>query len=244
MPPDATSPPPESPKAAVRKRTMIDTLVARDKTAVFWFLVACAVGVGCAWYLVLMADALKDRPPFVVMDTAGAYYVAPGMNFDSVDTMHENLTQVAVETMFERGPDGLLREDRLGKLFTQKGRAALQDILKKEAEYFQLQQVEQDVVFYSDSELKTLPASSFPLPPIQRPVKNPAVLVRLPTAVSTWAAGLVTRRSVFKGQAQVETYRCKVIFAWMMNPDLRENQAFPAVIDGILSYNLEKISDL
>lgn len=241
--PAATPTAPDSPKAT-HKRTMIDTLVARDKTAVFWFLVACVVGAGCAWYLVLMAEALKARPPFVVMDTAGAYYVAPGMNFDTVDTMHENLAQVAVETMFERGPTGLIREDRVNKLFTRKGRVELQDILKKEGEYFQRQQVEQTVEFYPDNELKNLPASAFPPPSIRRPVKNPSVLIRTPTAVSTWAVGLVTRRSVFKGQAQVETYRCKVIFAWKMNPDPRGNQSFPAVIDGILSYNLEKISDL
>jgi len=29
-----------------------------------------------------------------------------------------------------------------------------------------------------------------------------------------------------------------------MNPDPRVIQSYPAVVDGILSYNLEKISDL
>lgn len=238
--------PPTAPENAkpVRQRSMIDTLVARDQTAVFWFIVACVVAAGCAWYLVLMAEALKARPPFVVMDTAGAYYVAPGMNFDSMDPMHENLAQLAVETMFERGPLGLARSDRVNKLFNKKGRGELQDILKKENDYFKLQQVEQTVEFYPDNELRSLPASAFPPPSIKRPVKNPAVLVRTPTAVSTWAVGLVTRRGVFKGQTQTESYRCKVIFAWKMNPDPRGTQAYPAVVDGILSYTLEKISDL
>lgn len=238
--------PPTAPETAspARRRSMIDTLVARDQTAVFWFIVACVVAAGCAWYLVLMAEALKSRPPFVVMDTAGAYYVAPGMNFDSVDPMHENLAQLAVETMFERGPLGLAREDRVNKLFNKKGRGELQDILKKENDYFKLQQVEQTVAFYPDSELRSLPASAFPPPSIKRPAKNPAVLVRTPTAVSTWAVGLVTRRGVFKGQTQTENYRFKVIFAWKMNPDPRGTQAYPAVVDGILSYTLEKISDL
>jgi hypothetical protein len=227
-----------------RKLGMIDTLVARDQTAVFWFIVACAVATGCAWYLVLMAEALKDRPPFVVMDTAGAYYVAPGMNFDTMDAMHENLAQLAVETLFERGPTGLARLDRVEKLFTQKGIGELQDILKKENDYFQRQEVEQTIEFYPDSELRELPASFFPPPTIKRPTKNPAVLIRKPTAVSTWAVGLVTRRGVFKGQTQTESYRCMVIFAWKMNPDPRGNQSYPAVVDGIKSYNLEKISDL
>jgi hypothetical protein len=240
---EALSKAPMPPKPA-RKLSMIDTLVARDQTAVFWFIVACAVAAGCAWYMVLMAEALKDRPPFVVMDTAGAYYVAPGMNFDTMEPMHENLAQLAVETLFERGPTGLARLDRVEKLFNKKGRGELQEILKKENDYFQLQQVEQTIEFYPDSDLRELPASFFPPLPIKRPTKNPAVLIRKPTAVSTWAVGLVTRRGVFKGQTQTESYRCMVIFAWKMNPDPRSNQSYPAVVDGILSYNLEKISDL
>jgi hypothetical protein len=221
----------------VRKLSMIDTLVARDQTAVFWFIVACLMAAGCAWYLVLMAEALKARPPFVVMDTAGAYYVAPGMNFDTMDPMHENLAQLAVQTMFERA-------DRLDKLFSKKGREELQDLLKKENDYFQRQMVEQTVEFYPDAELSSLPVSAFPPAKFKRPVTNPAVLGRTPTAVSTWAVGLVTRSGVFKGQTQTESYRCKVIFAWKMNPDPRGSKAYPAVVDGILSYTLEKISDL
>lgn len=232
------------PQQTEKKRSAIDTLVARDQTAVFWFLVACLIGAGCAWYLVIMAEALKARPPFVVMDTAGAYYVAPGVNFDSVTPMHLNLTQIAVRTMFERGPQGLVKANRAEKLFNRKGMSELKDILKKEDAYFSSQKVEQSVEFYPDNELSSLPESFFPPRKVRQPTTNPAVLIRTPTAVSTWAVGIVTRRGVFKGQNQIELYRFKVIFAWRMNPDPRATQAYPAVVDGILSYNLEKISDL
>lgn len=226
-----------------RRKSMIDTLVARDQTAIFWFLVACFVGAGCAWYLVIMAEALKARPPFVVMDTSGAYYVAPGMNFDTMEPMHLSLTQLAVETMFDRGPQGLNNPDRIGKLFTKNGSKALQDLLQKETAYFVSQKVEQTVELLPESELSQLPLSLFPYAGKSRPKENPIVLVKLPTAVSTFAVGIVTRKGVFKGQNQIERYWFKVAFAWKMNPDMRGNQAYPSVIEKILTYNLEKISD-
>lgn len=206
---------------APRRRSAIDTLVARDKTAVFWFLVACVVASGCAWYLVIMAEVLKARPPFVVMDTAGAYYVAPGLNFDSMEPMHVDLSIIAVETMFERGPDGLYHEDRVDRLFNRQGKSMLQDILKKESSYFTNQKVEQTVELEGE----------------------PKVTGALSTAVATRATGLVTRRGFFKGQAQVETYRFKVAFIWRMNANMRGNRLYPAVIEKISTYSLEKISD-
>ncbi|WP_346331131.1 hypothetical protein [Prosthecobacter sp. SYSU 5D2] len=204
-----------------RRRSAIDTLVARDKTAVFWFLVACVVASGCAWYLVIMAEVLKARPPFVVMDTAGAYYVAPGLNFDSMKPMHVDLTMIAVETMFERGPEGLYRGERVDRLFNRQGKSMLQDILKKEDSYFLNQKVEQTVELEGE----------------------PKLTGALSTAAATVATGLVTRRGFFKGQAQVESYRFKVAFIWRMNPNMRGNRLYPAVIDKISTYSLEKISE-
>lgn len=222
------TPPPVKPAAEAapakktpQKKSAIDTLVARDQTAVFWFLVACIVGGGCAWYLVIMAEALKARPPFVVMDTAGAYYVAPGLNFDSMTPMHVDMTRTAVETLFERNPRDLINADRVPKLFGKNGTIALREIVTKEENYFRAQQVEQSVEIEGD----------------------PVVLLTAPTAVRTSAEGIVTRRGVFNGQNQIEIYRFKVHFIWMMNPDMRGNRAFPAVVERIPIYNLEKISD-
>lgn len=211
---------------APRRRGAIDTLIVRDQTAVFWFLVACAVAAACAWYLVIMAEALKARPPFVVMDQAGAYYVTPGLNYDSnvkpnVNPLHSHLTTLAVETLFQRGPEGLVHENRVGKLFTKNGTTALRGILKKEDAYFASQQVEQ-----------TLTLDNAPL-----------IRAILPTAASTQAEGTVTRRSVFKGQPRIETYHFKVVFVWTMNPDMRRIPAFPSVVEKITQYELEKISD-
>ncbi|MEZ5386764.1 MAG: hypothetical protein R3F13_14725 [Prosthecobacter sp.] len=245
------TPAPEAPskgKAGPRRKSAIDTLVARDQTAVFWFLVACAVAGGCAWYLIIMAEALKARPPFVVMDQSGAYYVAPGVNYNTRDDtgqimnpMHVDLTQLAVRTIFERTPLGLTHADRTGKLFTKKGSVMLDEIIKKEDPYFISQKVEQTVEILPIADVMAMPPEF--LPTGGTPKSNPAVLTALPTAVATWSAGIVTRHSVFKGQPQVERFFFKVILFWKLNPDMRGNDSYPSVVDKISTYKLEKISD-
>lgn len=245
------TPAPDAPskvKAAPRRKSAIDTLVARDQTAVFWFLVACAVAGGCAWYLIIMAEALKARPPFVVMDQSGAYYVAPGVNYNTrddagqiINPMHADLTQLAVRTIFERTPLGLVHEGRTSKLFTKNGSVMLKEIVQKEDPYFVSQKVEQTVEILPITDVLAMPPEF--LPPRGMPKSNPSVLVALPTAASTWAAGIVTRHSVFKGQPQEERFFFQVILHWKLNPDMRGNDSYPSVVEKISTYKLEKISD-
>lgn len=206
--------------APPKKKSAIDTLVARDQTAVFWFVFACIVAGASAWYLVVMADELKARPPFVVMDGNGAYYVAPGLNYNAMTPMHLSLTEVAVESLFERGPDGIIHGRRLPFMCTKTGWAILKRQIDSEARYFSQQKATQTVTIESRKLLGT--ASTIAL---------------------TEASGTVQRRSIFNNKVQNETYRFYIQFFWRMNPDMRRTRAYPSVIDGVPKYQLEKISD-
>ncbi|MBV6497924.1 MAG: hypothetical protein CJBNEKGG_00138 [Prosthecobacter sp.] len=206
------------------RRGAIDTLVAKDQTAVFWFLVACVTAAACAWYLVIMAEALKARPPFVVMDTAGAYYVSPGLNYNSVkpveNPMHKVLTDLAVRTLFERGPEGLMNDARLEKLCDRDGLAAMRGIINKEDADFRRQQIQQTVSIQARS-----------------------IEVAMPTALRTVASGIVTRRGTFNGSDIIERFNFEIRFIWKMNPDMRKFPLYPSVINGVPTYKLEKITD-
>ncbi len=206
--------------AVLKKKSAIDTLIARDQTAVFWFVVACIVASGCAWYLVMMGEELKARPPFVVMDGTGAYYIAPGLNYNRMEGMHLDMTEMAVETLFEREPMGLVHAERLPFLCNRAGYSLIRKKLETEARYFQAQNVFQTFKIESRKVLGT--ASSIAL---------------------TEATGLVYRRSTFNQKEQTETYRFTIRFFWRLNPDIRRNKAFPSVIEDLPKYELEKISD-
>ncbi|TDU71438.1 hypothetical protein EI77_02562 [Prosthecobacter fusiformis] len=206
--------------AAPKKKSAIDTLIARDQTAVFWFFVTCIVAAGCAWYLVIMAEELKARPPFVVMDSGGSYYVAPGLNYNRMVPMHLNLTDMAVEAIFDRGPEGIVHASRLPLLCNKIGYNVLRAKLATEARYFQTQKAYQTVT-----------------------IESRRVMGTGSTVALTEATGILNRRSVFNNKQQTETYRFTVQFFWRLNPDIRRNKAFPSVIEGLQKYELEKISD-
>ncbi len=241
-PPPAPAKPAAAPAEAAprpRRKGAIDTLIARDQTAVFWFLVACLVAALCAWYIVIMSEALAARPPFVVMDSAGSYYVTPGWNFNTrmpdkqgrmeFLPMHTHLNRIAVETLFERGPEGLDHADRVNLLFSKNGAFMLNEIVRKENDAFRSQQIVQTVTLDPSTE--------------ERPNPGPITNGLLPEAAGFLTTGTVTRKIIFQGKSQQESFRFKVAFFWKINPDMRRYRAFPAVIEKIPLYSLEKFSD-
>ncbi|MBB5039632.1 hypothetical protein [Prosthecobacter dejongeii] len=205
--------------ALPKKKGAIDTLIARDQTAVFWFVFACIIACLCAWYLVIMSEELKARPPFVVMDSNGGYYIAPGVNFNKMKPMHLNLSEMAVEAIFDRGPDGITFAQRLPLLCTKKSYSSIRKKLDTESRYFKAQSVHQTVSIESNTLLGTGE-----------------------TVAITEATGFVYRRSTFNNNEQNETYRFRLRLFWRLNPDIRRNKAFPSVIDEMVNYELEKIS--
>lgn len=206
------------PKTAPR-RSAVDTLVARDRTAVFWFLVACGVAAACAWYMTLMAEVFKQRPPFVVMDTSGAYYVPPGIPYSEMATMHKHLTDMMAETLLERTPEGLVYQDRLPKL-------CLEDALKQ----IRKKQLEEDDYFTRQKA-------------VQQSERDPAeILLRTASQVKTRITGKVHRRSFFTGKEQIETYSFVLTTIWKENTSIVTNKHFPSRMKEY-ELTLTKISD-
>lgn len=203
-----------------KRPSAIDTLVARDHTAVFWFLAACVVAGGCAWYITLMSSVLNQPSSFVVMDTSGAYFVPPGFPYNQMDAMHLDLTDLVVETMLERTPEGLVHEGRLKKLFKEEPLTQLNKELRKEERYFTSQNASQTVEIESHEMFK------------QRGI----------TTVGTVARGKVIRKSVFSGKELDETFAFTLKITWRQNAKIIQNSAFPSLVEQY-QLKLEKISD-
>lgn len=208
--PEAKTPP---------RRSAVDTLVARDRTAVFWFLVACGVAAGCAWYVTLMSEVFKERPDFVVMDTSGAYYVPPGIQYIKMDTMHMHLANMMAETLLERTPEGLVYQDRLPKL-------CLEDALKQ----IRKKQLEEDDYFTRQKAVQ------------HAEIDPPTILLRTASQVKMKTTGKVHRQSYFTGKEQSEIYTFELITIWKENPSIKINKAFPSRMKEY-QLTLTKISD-
>lgn len=203
------------------RRSAIDTFIARDRTAVFWFLAACLTAGCCAWFVTQLSAVLSMRPDFVVMDTSGAYYVPPGKIYSQMDRMHEDLNRYAVETLLTRNFDGLAYEERLSKICTKSGLEAVKTYLKLEAEDFATQQIEQIPEYQSHE-----------------------ILTRTRTEQMSLVQGEVQRSSKFKGREQTERYRFKITIVWLQNLGIAKNAAFPSLIKNMKVTELEKITEL
>lgn len=211
------------------RRGAIDTLIMRDRTAVFWFLVACAVGTACATYTMLLAEVLRDRPPFVVMDTAGAFYVPNGVTYgDAINSrMHEEMGNILAETLLARTPEGRVYEDRMTKLLWTDERGdvlaevPLKKDFQKEAAYFKSQQVNQTVVIDKTKVGKTSGSQAV-----------------------TSTTGTVTRVSIFSGKQKIEKFRFTLVVKWHQNANIRKNKGFPSQVMEFGSLTLEPITEL
>lgn len=208
-----------------KKRGAIDTLVIRDRTAVFWFLVACVVGAACAGYVILMSEVLRQRPPFVVMDTAGSYYVPPGSVYREMKPMHVHLAGMLAETMLERNPDGPIYEDRLDKLCWENDKhetPSQEEILKeirKEEKYFRSQKANQTAEI-EKTEIKT--------------ATN--------TEVRTITTGHVRRRSFFGDKERLEDYSFTLDVIWHQNLKVTR-KGFPSQVRTLVKLSLVPISE-
>lgn len=211
-----------------KSHNVIDTFVTRDRTAVFWFLVACAVGAGCAIYIVMLAEVLRKRPPFVVMDTAGAFYLPSGVvyNHPTNAVMHQQMGDILAETLLTRGPEGLVYGDRLEKLYWENDRRempALPQIKKElqvEDKYFKDQRVSQTLQ-----------------------IDKTEILLSSNTRVGTLTTGTVERTLTFSGKTKTEKYRFKLKVKWHQNLDIADNEGFPSQVEELVELKLEPVTE-
>ncbi len=207
--------------ASPPRRRAIDTLVARDQTAVFWFFVAIIIAGLCAWYADLMSRVYAKSSRFVVMDTAGAYYVPPGVAYRDMHNMHTQLTELALETILERNKDGFVYPERLPKLFTKPAQDKLLSNFRAEADYFRSQNATQtyqiEKIYYIDRKIKS---------------------------VATEATGIARRVSFLDGSQQDRTYRFKIALGWRLNSSLDTNKAYPSVISEILFKEFSRLDEV
>lgn len=200
------------PRRVAKKRGVVDAMIAKDRVAVFWFLFACATAAGCAWFIVVLSETVKHRAPFVIMDGAGVFYSAPGVNFADAEAMHLALTEMLVDAMFDRAPDGLRKEARLIRLCTRTGLQEIRAEIDREDDFFRRQNVVQT---YEIDSVKFLGAAG--------------------QFAGTEARGRLFRRGDFGGEIE-EVSQFEVKFRWIMNPDIAVTGAFPGRAFDLFKY--------
>ncbi|RBP48147.1 hypothetical protein DES53_101947 [Roseimicrobium gellanilyticum] len=191
-------------------KSVVDLFVVKDRTAIFWFTVACVSIVCSAIFVQRVITAVQVKPQYVIMDSTGSYYLAPSVEFEKALELHAAQTRLAMETLYTRGPEMLTFESRLKKLFTQEANTQIRkDLLNPDEKPFREQQIHQSIQIEQAGVYKNL------IDP-----RGQAV---------TFAKGKLTREITFKGQSKTEVLDVEVYFWWRINTRMADNGLFPTV---------------
>jgi len=97
---------------------VVDLFVAKDRTAILWFLIACVSIALSAAYVKTMVAEVRSKPQFVIM---------------------------AMETIFNRNPSGLDNDNRRPRLFVGQANDSIDQELAKESAIFRDEEFHQKV---------------------------------------------------------------------------------------------------
>lgn len=190
-------------------KNVVDLFIAKDRTAIFWFTVACASILCSAIYVQRVIKAVQTKPQYVIMDGNGVYYLAPSVEFEKATELHVAQTRLAMETLYVRNPQTLVFKNRVSRLFFADGVKMVDNEFRAEAERFADEQITQTLDIYEAPTIYKIDGS-----------RGQAI---------THAKGKLTRNSTFKGQKKTEVLYVDNYFYWKMNARMSENSWFPTV---------------
>jgi hypothetical protein len=191
-------------------KSVVDLFVLKDRTAIFWFTVACVSIVCSALFVQKMIAAIRNKPQYVLMDANGVYYLAPSVEFEKATDLHVAQSRLAFETLYTRDLDQLRFDDRLKKLFTRDAIGQIKnDFLYPDSKPFRDQEVHQTV------EIDEAGVYNNKIDP-----RGMAI---------THAKGRLIRKLTFKGLSKTDVYDVEAFFYWRINPKMADNGAFPTV---------------
>lgn len=189
-------------------KNVVDLFVVKDRTAIFWFTVACVAIVCCAVFIQRVVAAVRVKPQYVIMDANGTYYLAPSVEFEKARELHAAQTRIAMETLYTRDVDQLKFEPRLKKLFNEETiRQIKKDFLGPDEKPFREQKIQQTIQIDEAG--------------IYKNNIDPRGLA------ITYAKGRLTRQGNFKGQDKTEVLDVEAYFWWRINTRMADNGAFP-----------------
>jgi hypothetical protein len=203
-------------------KSVVDLFVVKDRTAIFWFTMACVSIVCSALFVQRMLAAIRTKPQYVIMDASGVYYLAPSVEFEKAKDLHDAQTRLAMETLYTRDLEQMKFADRARKLFTKDCQGQIRkELLAPDETPFKEQKVHQTV--------EILEAGIY-----KGKIDPRGVAI-------TYSKAKLTRQSSFKGQSKTETFTVDCYFFWRINTKMADNGLFPTVCTKITPSEPKKV---
>lgn len=194
--------------------------IAKDKLAIFWFLVSCGCIIGTGWYLHGQAIAGRGRMLFVPIEQHDIF-MDREMKPQDLNEAADFHTRLLMETVLNRGPGGPLDKARIDQLFVGNGLDQIKLDIQDNAFDFNQRKIHQMV------ELGRVDI-------VHNPDDGSAV---------TSTEGQLIRLSFDPTLKEnvVQSFLVNATLQWQRNPSLRTNKRFMFVCNDI-SYTLKESS--
>jgi hypothetical protein len=202
-------------------KTVVDLFVAKDRTAVFWFTMACASILLSAIYVNRMVADVSTKPVYVVMDPNGTYYFAPSVEIHEAAPMQEALTRLAMETIYTRDQARLVYDSRVKTLFFGNSIKGVYDELAKDAKKATEEERKQEIEVTSVTIFEKLTGSG----------------------AKVEAKGIISRTANVLGRPTKLRFNVTARFAWQINSRMGKNPLPPMACTEMKLGNPEPIKD-
>lgn len=94
--------------------------IAKDKLAIFWFLVSCGCIIATGWYLHGLAIEGRGRMLYVPIERHDVY-LDRDRKPEDLNEVVDFHTRLTMETVLNCGPRGPVNAERIGRLFVDNG---------------------------------------------------------------------------------------------------------------------------
>tara|TARA_R110002049_G_scaffold264075_6_gene440198 strand:+ start:97 stop:714 length:618 start_codon:yes stop_codon:yes gene_type:complete len=184
----------------------IDIFVNKDRQAWFWLCLFLFSIAFFSFERSRIIRSLKTEQQFVVLD-GNTFYLPKSVDFESAKDVHVAQVALAMESLFDRNPNGVDNPKRLARLFDRQSHSKVLQLVQSESDQFQSKEIHQKVEIAGTDILET---------------SEETVLAS--------ATGQLIRSGIFAGNQFTEVLDVRATFTFIHNKDILSNGAFPTVV--------------
>lgn len=189
------------------KKNALDVFVSQNAVAKVWFALFLVVLGLSVWDRQRLVAALTQKPLFFAVDSAHTFYISSLTDFEQAKDVHDVVTRMAAECLYNRNPKGSDAAERMRLLFFAKAWDKGKALIAKEERLFLEENIHQKIEL------------------------GPTLIVQTTQdQVVTSVTGQVIRTGVLNRVPYTDVFKAEINFRLVLNKDMRSNGRYPVVV--------------
>jgi len=191
--------------------TPISIFISKESVSTFWFIIGALGAIGSGIYVERVAATAGLRPQFIMMQSPSVDRVPKDMirNPDTLRATHLAMTRLAMDSVFNKSPNGLDAPERCQRLFSKEAwHWVNENLVEKQSDAFAEGRIHQKIAI-----------NSINLTPDEHDGETSRAIV----------VGQLIRTGVLRDEIFNEVWNVTVTLVWERNTCLRDAGRFPVL---------------